>query len=214
MNKKIPSHLRSRKRYAIVGDGECEIWYFQMLKKHHPNLPINIEPKLAQKTTLQNQYKKIKEFVDSYDKVFWIIDYDVILTQSTQCRKGEKPRSQEFKEYYESLIKKFSDKISIIVNNPCLELWFIFHYKKSSKPFSNCLQAENDLKKIKILKDFEKTKPFFIEGVDIFKLTKGELQTAIENSKKLGEFEFENPSKSICEMWKFFEDENIKTYLL
>jgi len=212
MNRRIPNHLKNRKRYAIIGDGECEIWYFQMLKKHNPSLPINIEPKLAVKTTLESQFKKIKEeFYDSYDKIFWIIDYDVILDQTKKCKKGDKPKNQEFKEYFDEILKYYNNKVVVIINNPCLEFWFLLHHLETSKSFSNCGQTEKDLKKIKVFQKFQKKPDFFIKGIDIFKLTEKNLKTALVNSKKLGNFDFKNPTRSVCEMWKFFEDKNIKS---
>lgn len=213
MSRGIPKHLRDRKKYAIVGDGECEIWYFQMLKKHNPALPINIEPKLAQKSSLYNQFQTIKDFADAYHKIFWIIDYDVILSQTKLCKKGNKPKNQEFKEYFDEICKKHSENVIVIINNPCLEFWFLLHNKNTSKSFSNCGQAETDLKKIKEFKNFKKNDHFFVKGVDIFKLTESNLKTAIQNAKNLGEFDFTLPTKSVCEMWKFFEDEHIKSII-
>ncbi|WP_435524767.1 hypothetical protein [Chryseobacterium indoltheticum] len=89
MNRRIPNHLKNRKRYAIIGDGECEIWYFQMLKKHNPSLPINIEPKLAVKTTLENQFKKLnKNFMILMTKFFGLLTMMLFLIRQKNVKKG------------------------------------------------------------------------------------------------------------------------------
>ncbi|WP_435524808.1 RloB domain-containing protein [Chryseobacterium indoltheticum] len=128
-----------------------------------------------------------------------------MLDQTKKCKKGDKLRNQEFKEYFDEIVKYFNDKVVVIINNPCLEFWFLLHHQDTSKSFSNCGQTEKDLKKIKEFQKFEKKINFLSKGIDIFELTKKNIKTAIKNSKKLGEFDFKNPTKSICEMWKFLK---------
>ncbi|AZA52097.1 RloB family protein [Chryseobacterium sp. G0201] len=205
-NKRILREIKIA--YAIVGDGGCEVWFFQMLKRIEREIQINIEPKLAQKSTLAKQFEKIKELAEDYNRVFWIVDYDVIERESKECKKGDKPRSQEFKEYYEYIQKKLSEKVIVIVNNTCLEFWFLLHFNFTSKNFSNCDEAQKELKKY--LKDYEKSQTYFTKQKDIYSQLKDKIPTAIANAKKLGEFDIQNPNKSMAEMWKFFEDENIK----
>lgn len=211
MSRSIPKHLKDRKKYAIVGDGGCEVWFFHMLTRNERELQISIEPRLAQKTTLSKQFKKIKELAEDYYRVFWIVDYDVIERESKECKKGDKPRSQEFREYYEHIQKKLSEKVIVIVNNTCLEFWFLLHFNFTSKSFSNCDGVQKELKKY--LNDYEKTQIYFTKQKDIYLQLRDKIPTAVVNAKKLGEFDIQNPKKSIAEMWKFFEDENIKSII-
>jgi len=47
---RIPKKIiKSNPSYAVVVDGETEIWYLQMLKRNERSLNINLEPKLPQK---------------------------------------------------------------------------------------------------------------------------------------------------------------------
>lgn len=210
--KQNKRNLRKEKiTYAIVGDGGCEVWFLQMLKRNERELQINIEPKLAQKTILSKQFEKIKELSEDYSKVFWIIDYDVIERESKECKKREKPRNQEFKEYYEYIQKRLFEKVIVIVNNTCLEFWFLLHFNFTSKNFSNCDEAQRELKRY--LTDYEKTQTYFTKQKDIYSQLKDKIPVAIKNAKKLGEFDIHNTNKSISEMWKFFEDENIKSII-
>jgi hypothetical protein len=211
MAKNKKAFRKEKIAYAIVGDGGCEVWYSQMLKRNERYIQVSIEPKLAQKTPLIKQFEKTLELAEEYSKVFWIVDYDVIQKETREYKKGDKPKNQEFKEYYEYIQKNLSDKVIIIVNNSCLEFWFLLHFNFTSKIFSNCNETQKELKKH--LKDYAKTQAYFTKQKDIYFLLKDKIQTAITNSKKLGEFDIENPDKSISEMWKFFEDEHIKSII-
>lgn len=42
-----------KKAYAIVVDGETEVWYFQMLKRNETSLQVNIEPQIPIKKKLE-----------------------------------------------------------------------------------------------------------------------------------------------------------------
>lgn len=202
---------KGKPTYAIVVDGKCEVWYFQMLKRFEKDLSININPTIATNLDLTRQIKIIKNYLteenyDIYEKIFWVVDFDVI-------EKESKTKFEIFKIFYDYIQNKHPQKVVVIINNPCLEFWFLLHYKDTSKPFSNCEQAEKELKKFKEFESFEKTQNYFVNGKDIYKRTKENLETAIRYSKKLGRFDIENPYKTVCEMWKFFEDKNIKSIL-
>ena len=49
-----------RKTFAIIGDGDCEKWYFQLLREIE-NLTINILPQLLKKASLKKQYEDVKK---------------------------------------------------------------------------------------------------------------------------------------------------------
>lgn len=75
--------------FAIIIDGETEVWYFQMLKRNEPSLQVNIEPKIPQKKRLSEQYEKVLELAEDYTKVFWIIDLDVVIAESKIAKKED-----------------------------------------------------------------------------------------------------------------------------
>jgi hypothetical protein len=150
--------------FAFVVDGETEIWYLQMLKRNERQLRLNIEPKIPQRKSIEEQFKLVVDLSErEYLKVFWLID------------------------------------VIFIINNPCLEFWFILHFEKTSKLFDTCAKAENELKKY--LKDYEKTQKYFTkQDNDIYIKLKRLLKTAINNSESLGQFDVDKPTKAICEM--------------
>lgn len=108
--------------FSFVVDGKCELWYLQLLKQHE-TLNINLEPKLPQKKKLQDQFALVETLKEESEKVFWIIDFDTILKETQETKKGNKTSLQEFQELYNATKK--NDKIIIVVNNPCLEYWFL-----------------------------------------------------------------------------------------
>lgn len=201
--RKNPKLPRERETYAIIVDGETEVWYFQMLKRNERTLQVHIEPKIPQKKKLSEQYEKVCEACCYYTKVFWIIDIDVIARQN---------KERELKEYIDAIEKEYKN-IVIILNNPCLEFWFLLHFESTTKYFSECSDAEKHLNKH--LKDYEKTKKYFTkENADIYLKLKQYLQSAIKNAKTLQRKNLDKLNYAICEMNLFFEDKQIKNKIL
>lgn len=170
-----------------------------MLQKNEKLQHINIEPKLPQKKKLSDQYKKATDLAGDSDKVFWMIDFDTILKETKEAKKGEKTVLQIFKEYSHQV----PDNAMIIINNPCLEYWFLLHYKQTSKYFSSYAGLEKELKKY--LQDYQKTERYFENSrQDIYQRLKPKLETAIRNAKMTNEFDFENTRQGLSEMHKIF----------
>ena len=194
--------------FAIIVDGETEVWYFLMLKRNEPSLQVNIEPKIPQKKKLSEQYEKVCGLAEDYTKVVWVIDLDVLITESRRAKKGKKTSIQELKEYLGALEKDHGNVITIL-NNPCLEFWFLLHFEQTTKYFRNCSGSEKQLKKH--LTDYEKTRNYFTkQGNDIYLKLKSNLPTAIKNSQRTNRETLDEIERGICEMNLFFEIEQIK----
>lgn len=188
--------------FVFLVDGQTESWYLQKIKRNEKNLNINIKPELPQNKKLKDQFEQIKELARDYDEVFWIVDLDTILKETNETKNAKTKPIEEFKSYIKK-IKEFSN-IEIIINNPCLEIWFVLHYEQTSKSYNNCSKVIKIIKKY--LPDYEKTQVYFTkQNDDIYSRLKSKLKTAIKNAKQLGEFDKKNPNKSICEMYKIFE---------
>jgi hypothetical protein len=201
INRAIP--FKSKPTFAVVVEGETEICYFQMLKRNERSILINIEPKIPQRKKLSEQYENVIELSEEYTKVFWIIDFDVLLKETRETKKGEKTPRQSFLEYKKTIREKHKN-IVIIVNNPCLEFWLLLHFEATSKYFDSCEGAEKQLKKH--LKDYEKTQKYYTkQDSDIYLKLKPNLPQALKNAKALKLFDTENPNKGMSEMQLFFE---------
>jgi hypothetical protein len=202
-NRKISRPKRDV--YSFVVDGECELWYLQRLKQHEkPNVKnINLEPKLPQKKKLKDQFDLVEELSKESEKVFWVIDFDVIYQETQNAKRGTKTALEEFKELCAKCEK--NEKVIVVVNNPCLEYWFLQHFKQTSKFFATYAELEKPLKKH--LTDYEKTEKYYKKSNgDIYKKLKDRLQAAIANSKRLGEFDFGNTATGKAEMYKIFDE--------
>lgn len=111
----------------------------------------------------------------------------------------------------EENFKKNYKNVTVIIINPCLEFWLLLHYEKTSKLFDTCDQAEAQLKKH--IKDYEKTRKYFTkQDHDIYLKLRSLLKTAISNSSYLGEFDLDEQTKAICEMFLLFEADELKKY--
>ena len=199
---------QTQQAFAVVVDGETEYWYLQMLKHNEPNIPFNIKPQILQKKNIKQQYELVTDLSEEeYDKVFWIVDLDVLLKEEREKRNSTSPL-QQFLNYYKSLSKQ--KKIVVIVNNPCLEYWFLLHFQKTNKVFTACTDAEKQVSQH--LEGYEKTEKFFKKDNDIYKQLKPYLQTARKNATALGSFDTHNHSKAMCEMPLLFQELKLKEH--
>ena len=198
-NKKIKQPAKPI--FSFIVDGECEYWYLQMLKDNEQSLKINLSPEIYKKNTLEEQYRRVIELAKGSEKVFWIIDFDVIYKETQETKAGKKTRLQKFRELYNKCKK--NDKIIVIVNNPCFEFWVLLHFCYTKRFYENYKTLIPDLQKH--LADYEKTEKYFLRtSPDIYKRLKPKLLTAISNSEKLDEFDFENIETGVAEMHKIF----------
>ena len=199
--------IQTKQSFAVVVDGETEYWYLQMLKQNEPDILFNIAPKILQKKNIDQQYKLVTTLSEEeYDKVFWIVDLDVLLKEEREKRNSTSSL-QQFLNYYKSLSKQ--QKIVVIVNNPCLEYWFLLHFQKTNKVFTACADAEKQVSQK--LEGYEKTEKFF-KNNDMYKQLKPFLKTAKENATALGSFDPYNHSKAMCEMPLLFQELKLKEH--
>lgn len=210
-NRVIP--FEQRPKYAIVVDGDCEFWYIQMLKRNENSINVNLEPKIPQKKKLSDQFEKAIELSEIYDKVYWIIDFDVINRETRLAKKGSKTALQECKEYF-NLIEKEHKSITTIINNPCLEYWFLLHFESTAKYYETCEKVIKQLKKHNSLAKYEKNRDYFTkQNNDIYLKLRPYLCNAIQNAKKLGSFDFNHSRSGMSQMQLIFEIDCLKKVL-
>ena len=200
-------NIPTKQSFAVVVDGKTEKWYLEMLKYNEPDILFDINPRIPKNKDIDEQYELVTELSEEeYDKVFWIVDLDVLLKEERE-KKNSTSSLQQFLNYWCKLSKQ--EKIVVIVNNPCLEYWFLLHYE-NGKVFTACAGAEKQLRRH--LKDYEKTEKFFKKSNnDIYKQLKPYLQTAVSNATALGTFDAKDYSKAKCEMPLLFQALQIRT---
>ncbi len=165
---------KGKKSYSIIVDGQTEVWYLQLMKRYEKLPRIDIKPELPKKKKLSELFELVKNNTQIYDKVICLLDFDVILRYN---------QVEEFKKYVKQL--KGNSRAIILINNPCLEFWFLLHFKRIGKSFSKCEDIINKLKRNKELKYYEKTEKYYkFAKYDIYKKLKPLQKSAIENAKK------------------------------
>lgn len=208
MRKTKSIQPKGKQKFSFVVDGECEFWYIHMLKRNEKSINVDLKPEIPQKKKISDQFKYVRELSADYDKVFWIIDFDVIKNESLKAKKGTKTSLQEFKAYYDE-INKSLENVIVIINNPCLEYWILLHYETTSKYYETCVGVTKQLKKH--LPDYNKSQVFYTkQDNDIYLRLKSLLSKAITNAERLEKFDFNNPDSGMSEMQLFFNTEQIK----
>lgn len=145
--------------FAFVVDGETEIWYLEMLKRNERGINLRIKPEIPQKKGLDDQFELVCNLASSeYDRVYWIVDLDTIIKESNEAPAGVKTPLTSFFEMKTYLSDKLQN-VQVIVNNPCLEFWFLLHLKRTSRYYRRCSDVTRELKKL--LKGYEKTERYF-----------------------------------------------------
>ncbi|MBP5455114.1 MAG: RloB domain-containing protein [Paludibacteraceae bacterium] len=200
--------------YVLIADGETEQWYVELMKKHY-NIRVKLQPELSCHS-IKKQYELVKESIDKgYEHVFWIIDFDSIQKENNEA-KNKGSVLQEFKRvYFEAKnALKWKDRLTIIVNNPCLEYWFYLHqHSESNRYFA---QYETDLLPIlrkfdvggRLFDKYNKSHQDYFGKPDLFKRLLPYLKKI--DFQRLRSFDFQTcNSESVSEMYKLFESLNI-----
>lgn len=188
---------------VAVVDGECEQWYLNMIKRNE-RVNFKITPEIPQRKKIVDQYAMVKEYIDQgYERVFWIIDLDVIMKEEREAKKGESPL-KSFLSCYSSAMG--DEKVVVIINNPCLEFWYLLHFKKTNKYYETYESLLSILKKW--MPDYEKTRKFYTkQNNDIYLRLKPMLKKAVENAEALEAFDPDNPQKGLSQMQQLFLEE-------
>ena len=78
---------QTRQAFAVVVDGKTEKWYLEMLKYNEPDILFNITDRIPKNKDIDEQYKLVRNLSkkeEEYDKVFWIVDLDVLLKEERE----------------------------------------------------------------------------------------------------------------------------------
>lgn len=209
--RKIRFHIPT---FAFVVEGETEVWYLQMFKQHEQrdrNLRINIKPEIPQKKKIKDQYLLVRKLAKSeYDKVFWIVDLDVIIKETDEAPKAKKTPLAEFMDFRAKLYDDF-DNVMVIVNNPCLEFWFLLHFVKTNDYYKNYNDVMVELRGF--LKGYSKSRKYFTRpNKDIYARLKPYLDNALKNAGELGSFDEKDPFKVMSEMDDLFHASYLHTH--
>lgn len=153
---------------AVIVDGQDEKWYIEQVKENYlcgKSRQAKILPNLPEKKTIDELFKEAENKAAIYDYVILIIDLDEPL------QSNHESELKKFKEWYNKYraIKtnqsvrgcKWMERLVLIINNPCLEFWYLLHAYKTTKFYSCFEDLKKDLIKIHHLEDYEKSANYY-----------------------------------------------------
>jgi len=180
--KKNRKNLRNRRQlktvYCVVVEGKTEQWYLQLMKKNERLPKIDIKPELPKRKKLS----EIKEFIielikKDYDGIFWLIDLDYFTNKGLLNELGQ---------IMDDLKKEDkSNKLEILINNPCLEFWYLLHFRDTGRQYVFCNEVIREIKNSTPLKEYNKSQKFYKGNPDIYKRLKQYQKEAIERASTL-----------------------------
>lgn len=213
MGRKTHNTQKDRGGIAIIVDGKDEEWYINKVKECYPCeklKQIKVKPELPTKKNVQEQFNFAQKLLgEEYSFVILILDFDKILKEKKEGGKGVK-EFEYFANSYNNYINikagqgsranKWMNNLLVIVNNPCLEYWFLLHYKQTTKFYEDGNSLISELKRIPELKDYDKNETYI---KSLYKKLESRLPDARKNAKEFRLEEYEN--KGCSEMNKMFD---------
>lgn len=187
---RTPNPIPIRKTLLLVVEGQTEQIYFNSVKRSLRMSNITIEPELAQRTHPKDILDMAinKKKCGDFDDIWCVFDLDII---------NEREREIIYKEAENNDIK-------IAGSLPCFEIWFLLHYRYSTKTYSNCDELIEELRSY--IDGYNKNQKW-LQRKDLFSFLKDLLDDAIKNSKQLEKYNRDNTIQrgSMTQIYKILE---------
>lgn len=180
----------------ILGEGITEWYYIKSLQDVFKGL--NFKPDYPKQTNLQELEIKIEKGISTgYDRIFCLIDMD---------NKTEGKGKTEYNNFKKKYLNNKECKIEFFETHRCTELFFLYYFQYTSRPYDNQDSLIKDLNK-KVF--YEKNGDFFkkCKGLhNYFERNAGSLANAINNANKsLKEKLKDNRDYTYSELGKLIE---------
>lgn len=163
---------------ALVVDGQDEKWYIDRVKAHYPCnalKSIRIRPELPERKKVQELFDFAENKLnEEYTYVVLIIDMDEPLKDSKEFNTFQDLYEKYVAAHNNSLVGRqktkygWMNKLLLIVNNPCLEYWYLLHYRKTTKFFADFAELQTELRKIPELSQYKKCDNYYNCHPDIY----------------------------------------------
>ena len=163
---------------AIIVDGQDEKWDVNKVKEHQPCdelKTIKVKPELPERKKVQELFDFAKSKLEKeYTFVVLIVDFDEPLKDTKEFNKFNELYTKYVAAKNNSLVGRqktnygWMEKLLLIVNNPCLEYWYLLHYSKTSKFFSDYAALCPELRKIPDFAQYEKCEKYYNSHPDIY----------------------------------------------
>ncbi|MBT4936327.1 RloB domain-containing protein [Candidatus Peregrinibacteria bacterium] len=185
-NKKSKKTKRViKKTILLICEGEkTEDSYFRAFKQDRRKQNVQVVSGYSDPAQLVEDAKTmIMQNEGQYDKIYCIFDRDEHAhfgKAITEIRKFNKSS-----EYKVQLIN--------IVSNPCFEIWFLLHFKYTTKSFTSSPGGKKVWKKIiEEIPDKQFRKDYRKNDSDIYKKLKDNLKKGVENARNLEKYHKKN----------------------
>lgn len=170
-----------RQAALILGEGPTEFFYFKSLCDVFKRLTI--KPDYPKHTSIKELDLKIAEGVAmGYSHIFCIIDMD------TKDKEPERSQYQKLKAKYAKPIDKPKKgiycKVEFFETHRCTELFFLYYFRYTSRPYEEQEYLIKDLNKCV---EYKKSIDFFIKTKGLhgyFERNGGNLEKAIANANR------------------------------
>ncbi|MBD5387030.1 RloB domain-containing protein [bacterium] len=190
---------------AVIIDGETEEWYIKQVKvKYNPSVTrtLKITPEFPEKKSVKELFNLAKGLIETetYTRVFLIVDLDEVLKSHSEWQAFQNlyNKSQNPSKSYQ-----WMKKLEVIVNTPCLEYWYLLHFKKTTRFYEDYARLKPELRKIPELAGYEKTEEYYNNTPQIYNRLFPYLTIARSNAFK---FDVDNAAQQGCsEMYKIFD---------
>lgn len=168
-----------RQTALVLGEGPTEFFYFKSLCDVFKRLTI--KPDYPKHTSIKELEIKITEGVAmGYSHILCVIDMD------TKNQEPERSQYQKLKAKYDKPINKPKKgiycEVEFYETHRCTELFFLYYYRYTSRPYT---EQDSLLKDLNKCVEYQKTIDFFIKSRglhDYFERNGGDLVAAIENA--------------------------------
>ena len=159
----------------IICEGKTEVNYIKHLIKPYrlTNIQVN-QAEYSDPVSMVQQAKQQMKIKPEIDCVYCVYDGD----KTEACRKA----SEDIEKYNEgSELKLFA-----IVSTPCFEIWPLFHFGYTTKPYKSINKGKSAADQV--ISDLKKYLPGYHKtSTDWYAPLKDKLDQAIENARKIRE---------------------------
>ncbi len=170
-----------RQTILVLGEGPTEFYYFQSLRDEYKGLTI--KPDYAKHTNSKEFDVKISEGAAmGYSQIFCVVDMD------TKSHEPELSQYIKLKTKYSKPINKPKKgiycKVEFFETHRCTELFFLYYFHYTSRPFET---QDSLIKELNKHAKYNKTAEFFkkCHGLHNYLERKGgSLVTAISNANR------------------------------
>ena len=159
------------------------------IKKPVGHIALSFKPDYPKHTSIKELELKIEDGISmGYNHIFCVIDMD------TKDEEPERSQYQKLKVKYAKPINKPKKgiycEVEFFETHRCTELFFLYYFRYTSRPYENQEQLLNDLNKCV---EYRKTTDFFIKTKGLhgfFERNGGSLEKAMSNANKSMEERF------------------------